>query len=56
MLLDKLAEADGEEILRKILDDAKAGDANARKLILDRIWPIRKGRPVSLPKRSVLAS
>src|SRR5262249_20480454 len=43
LLLDKLAEGDGEEILRKTLEDAKGGDANARKLVLDRVWPIRKG-------------
>jgi hypothetical protein len=40
----KLAEADSEEILRKTLEDAKAGNANARKVGLDRVWPIRKGR------------
>ena len=51
--LDKLAEADGEEILRATLNDAKAGDPNARKLVLDRIWPIRKGRPVSLSLPSI---
>jgi hypothetical protein len=48
LLFDKLAEADGEEILRQTLADAKHGDANARKLVLDRIWPVRKGRLVSL--------
>jgi hypothetical protein len=48
LLLDKLAEEDGEEILRKTLEDAKGGDANARRLVLDRIWPVRKGRAVSL--------
>ena len=53
VLLDQLAEGEGEEILRKTLEDAKAGDANARKLILDRIWPIRKGRPVSLHLPSI---
>ena len=53
VLLDKLAEADGEEILRATLNDAKAGDVNARKLVLDRIWPVRKGRPVSLNLPSI---
>jgi hypothetical protein len=44
ILMDLLAEGQGEEILRK----NKRGDATARKLVLDRIWPVRKGRPVSL--------
>ena len=48
LLLDKLAEGDGEEILRKTLEDAKGGDFNARKLVLDRVWPIRRGRPIAL--------
>src|SRR5215831_12370984 len=48
ILMDLLAEGQGEEILRKTLEDAKRGDANARKLVLDRIWPVRKGRPVAL--------
>ena len=53
VLLDKLAEADGEEILRKTREDAKAGDPNARKLVLDRIWPVRKGRPVPIDLPSI---
>lgn len=56
LLLDKLAEGDGEEILRKTLKDAKGGDANARKLVLDRIWPVRKGRPVSLDLPAIVAA
>ena len=51
--LDKIAESEGEEILRKTLADAKAGDPNARRLVLDRIWPVRKGRPVSLNLPSI---
>ena len=53
VLLDQLADADGEEILRKTLEDAKSGDPNARKLVLDRIWPVRKGRPVTLDLPSI---
>ena len=56
MLLDELADADGEEILRKTLEDAKSGDPNARKLVLDRIWPGRKGRPVTLNLPSISAA
>ena len=51
--LDRMAESEGEEILRKTLEDAKNGEPNARKLVLDRIWPIRKGRPVALNLPSI---
>ena len=43
-----MANAESEEILRRTLEDAKTGEPNARKLVLDRVWPPRKGRPVSL--------
>ena len=48
LVLDKMAEADAKAILEKQLELAKAGDQQAAQLVLSRIWPIRKGRPVSL--------
>src|SRR5262249_34696262 len=56
LLLDQIAEGEGEEILHKTLEDAKSGDPNARKLVLERIWPIRKGRPVSLDIPPIVAA
>lgn len=48
LVLDKMAEADAKAVLEKQLELAKAGDQQAAQLVLSRIWPARKGRPVSL--------
>lgn len=49
LALDKMAEDDAKDIARKLLDAAKGGDMRAVELVLARVWPVRKGRPVSLP-------
>jgi hypothetical protein len=48
LLLDQLATEEGQEILRKVVEAAKSGDARSAEIILSRIWPVRKGRPVTL--------
>lgn len=48
LVLDKLAEGEAKAVLEKQLELAKAGDQQAAQLVLSRIWPIRKGRVVSL--------
>jgi hypothetical protein len=37
-----------KEILEKLTESAKDGDIRAAEIILARVWPIRKGRPVTL--------
>lgn len=46
--LDKLAENDAKDILQKQIEMAKEGDQRAAEVILGRVWPARKGRPVTL--------
>ena len=41
--LDALAEGEVEEIVKKMIEKAKDGDAMAARPILDRVWPARKG-------------
>jgi hypothetical protein len=48
LVLDKIADDAGEAILEKMVEAAKSGDMRAAEIILARIWPIKKGRPVSL--------
>ena len=48
LLLDRMAEDEAEAVLQSVLTAAKAGDMGAAKVLLDRIWPARKGRPVGL--------
>jgi len=46
--LDELAQAEAESVLRATVEAAKSGDIRAAELVLSRIWPVRKGRPVNL--------
>ena len=48
LLLDRMAEGEAEAVLQSVLMAAKAGDMGAAKVLLDRVWPARKGRPVRL--------
>lgn len=46
LALEALLDGEGEAITRKAIERAKAGDHHALKLVLDRILPMRRGRPV----------
>ena len=46
LALEELLDGEAQEITRKAIERAKAGDHHALKLVLDRILPMRRGRPV----------
>ncbi|MDA8231696.1 MAG: hypothetical protein M0006_10190 [Magnetospirillum sp.] len=46
VMAEKLMEDDAKEVVQAVLTAAKAGDMTAARLVLDRIAPPRKGRPV----------
>lgn len=46
ILAETLMAADLEAVVSKMIRKAKAGDVAAGRLILDRVMPMRKGRPV----------
>ena len=48
LVLDKMLADDGADVVRAVLAAAKDGDMQAARLVLDRIVPMRKGRPVRL--------
>ena len=52
LAIECLLDGEAEELTRKVISKAKEGDMTALKLCLDRLAPIRKGRPIdiSLPK------
>jgi len=52
VLLEKMMADDGEGVVNAVLEAAKGGDMQAARIILDRICPPRKERPISckLPK------
>lgn len=48
IILDALADGEAEAVLRKVVTAAKSGDLKAAEIILSRVWPAKKGRPVRL--------
>jgi Family of unknown function (DUF5681) len=48
VLAEKLMQDDAKDIVQAVLDAAKGGDMTAARLILDRVSPARRGRPVYL--------
>jgi hypothetical protein len=48
VLAEKLMQDDATDIVQAVLAAAKGGDMSAARLILDRISPLRRGRPVYL--------
>ena len=47
-MLDQLAEADAETMVKKMIEAAGAGDRVAARLVLNRIWSAPKGRAVNI--------
>ena len=47
-LVEQLAEGQAEELVQKVLELAKAGDVACLRMVLDRLWPPRKGQPVNI--------
>ena len=48
LALDQVGADSASEVLNAAVQAAKNGDMRAAELILSRIWPARKGRPVML--------
>ena len=48
MAIETLMEDDAEGVARRVIAAAKDGDMTAARLVLERIYPVRKGRPVHL--------
>jgi hypothetical protein len=48
LALDQIADDAGKAILEKMVEAAKGGDLRAAELVLQRIWPARKSRPIAL--------
>jgi hypothetical protein len=46
--LDAIGTEGGEDVLRSVVEAAKGGDMRAAEILLRRLWPERKGRPVLL--------
>ncbi len=44
---DAIGQAAATEIMARVVAEAKGGDMRAAELLLRRLWPERKGRPVA---------
>ena len=45
---EQLAEGQAEQLVKKVLELARAGDVSCLRMMLDRLWPPRKGQPVNV--------
>lgn len=52
-LAEHLMEGAAESVVQAVLAAAQAGDMTAARLVMERIAPVRKGRPVLLPLPAV---
>ncbi|MBF0561464.1 MAG: hypothetical protein HQL37_05460 [Alphaproteobacteria bacterium] len=48
VLAEKLMATDTEAVTRAVIDAATGGDMVTARLVLERVCPVRKGRPVSI--------
>jgi hypothetical protein len=56
LAVDALLEGEAEAIGRKCIEMAKNGDATAMRLVMERISPVRRGRPVRFDMPPVASS
>ena len=47
-MAEQLVEGQAEQLVQKVLDLAQAGNLAALRMVLDRVWPARKGQPVNV--------
>jgi hypothetical protein len=48
LALDAIGADNAREVLQAVVDAARGGDMRAAEILLSRLWPQRKGRPVAL--------
>ena len=46
--LEQLAEGQAEQVFQKVTEQALAGDVPSQKIVLDRVYPPPKGRPINV--------
>jgi len=47
-MAEQLVEGQAEQLVQKVLELAQAGNVAALRMVLDRVWPPRKGQPVNV--------
>lgn len=54
LALDALADGEADDIARAMIEAAKKGDTTAGRMLLERIWPVRKGRGIAFDLPEVM--
>src|SRR5262245_25285547 len=47
-MAEQLVEGQAEQLVQKVLELAQGGNVAALRMVLDRVWPPRKGQPVNV--------
>jgi hypothetical protein len=55
-IVERLAEGQAEKLIEKVLELAQAGDVTCLRMVFDRLWPLRKGRPVDIDIPAIKSS
>jgi hypothetical protein len=48
LALDQAAAGVHQELMQVVLEQARAGNLEATKMLWSRIWPVRRGRPIAV--------
>jgi hypothetical protein len=48
LALDAIGAEGAADVLRKVVESAKEGDMRAAEILVKRVWPERKGRPINV--------
>ena len=46
--LDAIGDQSAVEVLQAVVKAAKGGDVRAAEVLLSRLWPVRRGRPIAI--------
>ena len=55
-MAEQLVEGQAEQLVQKVLELAQGGNMTALRMVLDRVWPPRKGQPVNVVMPSINTS
>jgi hypothetical protein len=47
-MVEQLVDGQAEQLVQKVVELAQAGNVAALRMVLDRVWPARKGQPLNI--------
>jgi hypothetical protein len=55
-IFDQVEVGEAEQLREQLFDRAKAGDVACLRMVIDRLWPVRKGQPLNLDMPAIKTS